>query len=203
MILIGYSGHAYVAYGIIQSSGGIVSGYCDQVAKSQNPFKLPYLGTEEEEVALQKLAAEGFFIAIGDNDIRKKVADRLSSRGLFAQTIIHPSAVIATSASISNTGVMIGAAVVVNPLAEIEEAVILNTGAIIEHECRVGAYVHIAPGAVLCGNVKVGRGSFIGAGSVIRQGISIGANCMVAAGSVVVKDIPDNSRVMGVPASAK
>ncbi|MEI9806567.1 MAG: DapH/DapD/GlmU-related protein [Bacteroidota bacterium] len=53
---------------------------------------------------------------------------------------------------------------------------------------------------MLCGNVKVGRSTFIGANSVIRQGIVIGDNVIIGAGTVVVKDIPDNSTVIGNPA---
>ena len=95
---------------------------------------------------------------------------------------------------------MNGAGVLVNPLANIQEGAICNTGCIIEHECVVGAWSHIGPGAILCGNVKVGEGTFIGAGAVIRQGIHIGENCIVGAGAVVVKNIPNGSVVAGVPA---
>ena len=63
----------------------------------------------------------------------------------------------------------------------------------------IGDFSHIAPGAVLCGNVKVGRKSFIGAGAVIRQGIIIGDNVMVGAGAVVIRDVPDNTTVVGNP----
>jgi acetyltransferase-like isoleucine patch superfamily enzyme len=77
--------------------------------------------------------------------------------------------------------------------------VICNTGCIIEHECIIGDFVHIAPGAVLCGNVSIGNGTFVGANSVIRQGISIGKNVTIGAGTVVTKDVPDQCRVAGNP----
>jgi sugar O-acyltransferase (sialic acid O-acetyltransferase NeuD family) len=97
-------------------------------------------------------------------------------------------------------GVMIAANATINPLAEIGRGVICNTSSSIDHECIIGDFTHIAPGAVLCGNVKVGRSTFIGANSVIRQGIIIGNNVTIGAGTVVVKDIPDNSTVIGNPA---
>ncbi|MFZ1527333.1 MAG: acetyltransferase [Ferruginibacter sp.] len=200
MILIGYGGHAFVAYGIIESSAGRVTGYCDGTAKPVNPFNLPYIGSEDAAAARLRLIEEGFFIAIGDNSIRKKVAQKLEADGLVPNNIIHPSAVISAAAVINGNGIMISAGVLINPLARVQDGAICNTGCIIEHECRVGAWAHIGPGAVLCGNVNVGAGTFIGAGAIIRQGIQIGENCIVGAGAVVVKDVPGSSTVLGVPA---
>jgi acetyltransferase-like isoleucine patch superfamily enzyme len=45
----------------------------------------------------------------------------------------------------------------------------------------------------------VGRKTFVGAGAIIRQGITIGENVMVGAGAVVIRDIPDNTTVVGNP----
>ncbi|HNA01215.1 MAG TPA: acetyltransferase [Ferruginibacter sp.] len=200
MILIGYSGHAFVVYGILRSAGIAVTGYCDREAKQQNPFELPYFGTELSEKGMQAIRDHGFFIAVGDNSIRKKIYDQLASQNLQPVNAIHASAVIDPSAVVAKQGVMIAAQATVNPLARIGAGAICNTGCIIEHECVVGAFAHIGPGAVLCGNVQVGDGSFVGANAVVRQGIRIGRNAMIGAGAVVVKDVPDGTTVVGVPA---
>ncbi len=199
MILVGYSGHAYVAYGIAQAAGIAVSGYCDNDEKTQNPFHLTWYGSEESETAKAAIKKAGYFVAIGDNKTRKKVTEKLIN-GYPSSNIIHPTAVIATGAFLKNPGIMVSAGVIINPLAIIEAGAICNTGCIIEHECEIGKYAHIGPGAILCGNVKVGECSFIGAGAVIKQGIVIGANCIVGAGAVVVKNVADNCQVKGVPA---
>jgi len=39
----------------------------------------------------------------------------------------------------------------------------------------------------------------IGAGARVLGNITIGENCRVGAGSVVLRDVPDNSTVVGVP----
>jgi sugar O-acyltransferase (sialic acid O-acetyltransferase NeuD family) len=203
MIIIGYSGHGFVVYGIITAAGTPVTGYCDSEEKQYNPFSLPYLGKESSDAAIAAFNTTEFFIAVGNNGIREKIYHELAAKKLLPGNAIHPSAVIDASAAIAKSGVMIAANAVINPLAKIGIAAICNTGCIIEHECAVGDFAHIAPGAVLCGNVKVGTNSFVGANAVIRQGITIGNNVMIGAGAVVLKDVPDNTTVMGVPAQTK
>lgn len=46
----------------------------------------------------------------------------------------------------------------------------------------------------------VKRGATIGANATILCGITIGENAMVGAGAVVVKDVPNNTTVVGNPA---
>jgi sugar O-acyltransferase (sialic acid O-acetyltransferase NeuD family) len=200
MILIGYSGHAFVVYGIFTAAGKKIAGYCDVAEKEYNPFGLQYFGTENSETGLDAIKANGYFIAVGDNKLRKKIYESLQQKQLTPANAIHPSAVIDASASIAEQGVMIAANATINPLASIGTGAICNTGCIIEHECVVGEFAHIGPGAVLCGNVKIGSCTFVGANAVIKQGITVGKNAMIGAGAVVVKDVPDGVKVIGVPA---
>lgn len=203
VILIGYSGHAYVAYSILKSAHKDVYAYCDSEYKESNPFNLQYLGDENTENAERALKENDFFIAIGNNMVRNKVYKNLALKKLFPCNAIHSTAIICSSSKIGSHCVMIGAGAIINPLCDIANGVICNTGCIIEHDCTIGYFAHIAPGAVLCGNVSVGEYSFIGAGSVIKQGITIGKNVVVGAGSVVIKNIPDNATVYGNPAKLK
>jgi len=199
MILIGYSGHSYVVYGIFETLGVKVSGYFDLDEKQFNPYHLQYLGNDEAPEAIETLRANDFFIAVGDNSLRKHIYNRVASQQIFPTNAIHPSAIIDPSATIGKYGVMISSHVSINALAKIGNGVICNTGSIIEHECVVGDFVHVGPGTVLCGNVTVGEGSFVGANSVVRQGITIGKDCTIGAGAVVIKDVPDHSCVVGNP----
>ncbi|MBP6432535.1 MAG: acetyltransferase [Ferruginibacter sp.] len=200
MILIGYSGHAFVVYGILKTMGKVVTHYCDSTEKTLNPFNLTYLGNEQSEAAQQALQQNNFFIAIGDNAIRKKVFENLATQNYLPINAIHTTAVIDESATLHTHGIMVAANATINPLVQIGKGVICNTNCSIDHECIISDFAHIAPGAVLCGNVKIGEGTFVGANSVIKQGITIGSNCIIGAGAVVVKDVPDGVTVVGVPA---
>ncbi len=200
MILIGYSGHAFVVYGIFHSAGKKVTGYCDVTEKEFNPFKLSYFGKENSETAFEAIKKHGYFIAVGDNAVRKKIYEDLTAKHFVTVNAIHASSIIDPSVTLSANGIMIAANVSINPLANIGTGAICNTSCVIEHECVVGEFAHIGPGAVLCGNVMIGNGTFVGANAVIKQGIIVGANAMIGAGAVVVKDVPDNVKVIGVPA---
>ncbi|MEO7044432.1 MAG: acetyltransferase [Ferruginibacter sp.] len=200
MILIGYSGHSYVVIGILRELGEKVTGYCDFELKQKNPFLLDYLGTELSEEGFRALTQNDFFISIGNNFTRQSIFNALSLKNLFPINIIHPGAIIDSSAKLAMYGIMVAPNVTINALSIIGQGVICNTGCIIEHECQIGDFAHIGPGAVLCGNVHVGENSFVGAKSVVREAIKIGKNVIIGAGSVVVKDIPDNSKVAGNPA---
>lgn len=199
MILIGYSGHAFVAYGILRQSGFAASGYCDVEPKTYNPFQLPYLGYESSESGKEQIMTNDFFIAIGDNRIRKKIFDQFAALQRYPINAIHPSAIIDDSVQLAEYGIMIAAGTCINPLSSIGKGAICNTGSVIEHECVVGDFAHIGPGAILCGNVHVGDGSFVGAGAVVRQNIRIGKNAMIGAGAVVLKNVADNETVIGNP----
>lgn len=86
-----------------------------------------------------------------------------------------------------------------NAYARIGRHCVINTGAVVDHECVVGDYVNVCPHTTLCGNVHVGEGTNVCAGSVVIQGIRVGSWTMVGAGSVVVKDVPDGVVAYGNP----
>ena len=195
--IVGYSGHAYVVVDILLNAGRLVTAYCDSEEKTLNPYHLTYLGKESE--VINKLKKFDYFACVGHNGIREKIHTQLSQRLGQPINAIHPSAVISASVKMGN-GIMIAANSTLNPMVEIGHGVVCNTSSTIDHECIIGDFSFIAPGAVLCGNVKVGRSTFIGANAVIRQGIIIGNNVIIGAGTVVIRDIPDNSTVIGNPA---
>lgn len=199
VIIIGYSGHAYVVCDIFQTNRIAIIGYCDISEKSFNPFELEYLGNEEECAVNANYRSIPFFIAIGDNKLREKIATSMVNHSVnLGINAIHANAVVSNSAKIGK-GVMIAGNSTINPLAKIGDGVICNTGCIIEHECEIGAFAHIAPGAVLAGNVKVGKRSFIGANTVVKQGVTIGDDVTIGAGSVIIRDIPIGLTMVGNP----
>lgn len=199
VVLIGYSGHAYVAAEVIQLAGFQLAGYLEKNKMNLNPYDLEYFGNESDENVMRVLEHHLFFPAIGSNSIRRKIVETLEKSGYHFINAIHPKANISPKVFIDG-GTLVCQGANINPLAKIGKGVIINTAAIVEHECVIGDFVHIAPGAVLAGNVTIGKGSFIGANAVIKQGVSMGENVIIGAGAVVLKDVPDNVSCVGNPA---
>ncbi len=199
VILIGYSGHAFVACDIFCSQNIQVVGYCEKVEKIFNPYKLLFLGNEKMEKVIEQINLTNFFIAIGNIQLRRKIYHSLQTKvNKPPINAIHKNASISTTVNLGN-GIMVGDGAIVNACTVIGDGVICNTQSVIEHECTIGAFSHIAPGAVLCGNVDIGENSFVGARAVVKQDVKIGTNVIVGAGTVVIRDIPDNSKVVENP----
>jgi acetyltransferase EpsM len=201
VIIIGYSGHAFVAIETFAAMGVRVLGYCDKEEKPMNPYDIRYLGSENDESVVRSLRSARSFVAIGDNSLRKRVMERLLDSDCRLISAVHPSSVVSPSAQLGE-GSLIGAAVVVNALSVIGKGTICNSGCIIEHQCVIEDYAHVAPGATLAGNVRVGILSFIGANAVIREGVTVASEVKVGAGSVVLGDIATGMTVVGNPAKA-
>jgi acetyltransferase EpsM len=143
-----------------------------------------------------------YFIATGDNEMRKKhyklIQNYTKKEPL---NCIHPSAII--SAKKIGNGNLICTNSLIHFDAYIGDCTIINTGSIVEHDCHVESFSQISPNVTLCGYVKIGESSFISASSTIIPNIKVGHNSTVAAGSVVIEDIPSNVMVAGVPSKIK
>ncbi len=192
MLLYGAGGHAKVLISCVRSSRMNIRGIFDDNPEIKDLLGTPVLGKYDESL----MPEEGMTISIGNNAIRKQIAGKVSH---CFRVITHPSALIDPNVHIGQGTVCLHRCVIQSG-ATIGCHVIINTGTIVEHDCRIGDFVHLAPGVVICGNVSIGEGTLIGAGSVVIPNILIGRNCLVAAGSVVTSNILDNAIVRGNPA---
>ncbi|MGM8212336.1 acetyltransferase [Virgibacillus sp. W0430] len=138
-------------------------------------------------------------IAIGSNAVRKKIVEQLRLEEKQYVTLIHPTAMISSTASIG-CGTVIMPHAVINAEASIGEHCIINTGAIVEHENHIESYVHISPNATLTGRVKAEEGAHIGAAATVIPGCTIGRWSVIGAGAAVIKSIPAHATAVGCPA---
>ncbi len=207
---IGAGGHAKVVVDILKLMKGVkIEGLLDADPKlcGRKIMGVPVLGNDSLLPSLMRKGVRHFFIGVGAGgnpgvaNTRYKLFEKCRALKLKPISALHPKAVIASCAVLSE-GVTVMAGAIINPCAQIGVNVIINTGAIVEHDCVIEEHAHIATGAHLAGCVRVERLAHIGIGASIRQGTIIGSQAVVAAGAVVIRNVLPNSLVMGVPARA-
>ena len=198
LVIIGAGGHGRVAADIAH-----LIGYNDIVFLDDADMT----ATGEYSVVgcvndFEKYTDCEFFVAFGDNELRERVAKRLSDCGAEIVTLIHPSAVLADNAVIGK-GTVVMAGAVINTGTTVGDNVIINTCSSVDHDCIIGDCTHIAIGARVAGEVKIGKRVFAGAGSVVIPDIKICDDVVLGAGAVVVKNISEKGLYVGAPASFK
>jgi sugar O-acyltransferase (sialic acid O-acetyltransferase NeuD family) len=202
-IILGAGGHARVVADALLALGQRVRGFIDSDPARHGALLLgvPVLGGDDvlESVSPSQVLLVNGIGSAGSMETRRRVYAAAKARGFSFATVVHPAALVAPSARLSE-GVQVLARAVVQPLAVVGENSIVNTGAIVEHDVIIGSHVHVSPGCVLAGEVRVGDRTHIGVGAVVIQQMIIGSGSFVAAGAVVVANVAESTRVIGVPA---
>lgn len=137
--------------------------------------------------------------AVGSATIRQRLLEQSRLPTERWLIVVHPRASVASSAKLGPAS-LVAAQAIVAPCAQIKTGVIVNHGAVVDHDCHVGAYAHIAPCASLGGGVWVGERVLVGAGARILPGVRIGDDVVIGAGAVVLTDIPSGQTWTGLPA---
>lgn len=113
-------------------------------------------------------------------------------------TFIHPSCMIARSATIG-IGTVILAHTVVNPKAKVGQFNSLMSSVTIGHDAVVGNYNLVATQAIIA-NIILGNRNFIGMNATTNNKITIGDDCMIGMASNGTKDVPSGTKCFGNPA---
>lgn len=206
-LVAGAGGHGRVVADLLRLLGHDVVGYADddtsKLGAVIDPTGAQVITTLRS--LLDRLAnenelpggAERVALGIGDNARRLSLFAALQP--LCLQAVVHPSAAVSETAFIEDGSVVLAHATI-NTGARLGSAVIVNSGAIVEHDCILDDGVHVSPGATICGSVSVGARTWIGAGATVIHCLSIGSDAVVGAGAVVVGAVPDAVVVVGNPA---
>ncbi len=202
--IIGQGGHSKVIQDIIAAMEGIeIIGYFDDKFDLASEQQGTYYGPIYFAVRLREQVKDlKFIVAIGNNRIRKIIVEKLNFLDEDYAVLIHPSAIISSSAKIGN-GSVIMANAVVNADADIRKHTIINSGSVIEHDTTVGDYAHISPKATLTGSVIVEEGVHVGAGATLIPQVIVGKWAVIGAGATVIRDIPSECTAVGTPAVVK
>jgi sugar O-acyltransferase (sialic acid O-acetyltransferase NeuD family) len=194
MILYGGGGHGKSLIDLIRvlANYELLGVIDDAIAVENEVMGLPVLGGGE---VLLPLFEKGVHLAVnavgGVGDMRSRVLvfERILEVGYTCPTLIHPGATVESSAELAAGGQVFPRAYIGSE-ARIGFGVIVNTAAVVSHDCQVEDYANIAPGALLAGGVSVGEGVLIGMGVTINLNVTIGAGARIGNSAVVKDDVP-------------
>jgi sugar O-acyltransferase (sialic acid O-acetyltransferase NeuD family) len=194
LLILGAGGHGRVA-----ADAALAEGWQPVVASDRDPARWgPVLLPQVPVLSIEDAVARStvVHVAIGSASAREWEAKAI---GLPLATIVHPHATVSTHAQIE-PGCLLTARSVVAPGARIGTCVIVNHGAVVDHDVRVGDYTHIAPLVSLGGGVRIGSRVLVGSGASVLPGVRIGDDIVIGAGAVVCEDLAAPGVYAGVPA---
>ena len=206
VFIISAGGHAKVLLECLIAMGKNISAFIETDA-TKIGCKILNIDVISQDFFLKNYAAADVLLVNGLGSInvpllRKKVFLFFKEREYSFLNLIHPTAYVAKDIVLGE-GSQVLAGSILQIGSAIQDNVIVNTGALIDHDCIIGHHSHIAPGATLSGGVSIDESCHIGCAATVVQGITIEKESLVAAGAVVIADLEKNSRVAGVPAKKR
>lgn len=201
LILVGGGGHCKSVIDVAESAGYTILGILD-MPEMVGTCVLGYLvlGTDDDIPAYVDKAE--FIITVGhikNNNVRKKIAERIEKAGGNLATIVASDAYVSKHATVGE-GTVIMHKAFVNADAKVGTNCIINTMANIEHDAVIGDFCHISTGVMVNGGANIGDDTFVGSQSIVNQGIKVNMGGVISSLSVVNKDLTEKGIYAGSPA---
>jgi sugar O-acyltransferase (sialic acid O-acetyltransferase NeuD family) len=204
LFVIGSSGHAAAVLECIELQEeyeviGLLDSFEPKGTKKHG--YVVYGGVENAAELSEPTGCRSFFVAIGDNFVRWRIASLLSSTipGIEFPILAHPSALVSKSARIG-PGTVLTTSAIVGVNAIVGQGCIVNVASAVNHDCRMDDFSSLSAGVQLGGGAAIGFRSSVGVGATLKEKVVVGRDTVVGAGAVVTSDLPDNVVAYGVPA---
>lgn len=104
---------------------------------------------------------------------RAMIVDRLGLADDRYATLVHPAAVVPSTATLG-AGTVVHAGVVFTTDVSIGNHVAVMPAVVLTHDDEVGDFVTFASGVRVGGGCRIGTGAYLGAGSVVRESADVG-----------------------------
>lgn len=194
LILIGAGGYAKSVIDSLEFDRYEIVGFIDDI-KTGEHLGYSILGNSLENFNPK---THCFFVCIGNNKKRTIWYNKILEKGFEIINIIDKSAIVSKNIRIGK-GIFIGKLAIVNSDVTLGNNIIVNTKALLEHGTSVGDNSNVSTNTAVNGDTKIGKNCFIGSSSVLNGQLTIGDGAVIGSGTVVIKDVKENTTVVGVP----
>lgn len=178
---------------------GYLDDNTDLIGKEFNGYKV--LDTIDNAVNYSNAYFVSSIANPHDRMVRRRIFDRVKSKGLRFAVIIHPSAILYNNVKIGE-GSVVNALCVLGTNAKLKDDVHLGYSCTLAHEITIGTHCAMGTGVNISSGVKIGDDCYIGAGVSTSHDINIEADTLVTVGASVVRNLCTNKERewIGVPA---
>ena len=199
ILIIGAGGHALSVADAALTSGMRVLGF------HSPDGAIPAVSADmvRDSLANIDLSSTSFALGIGANHTREDELATLLRNFPRARvaSVIHASASISPSATISE-GAVILALASVGPESTVGRGALINTGASLDHNSLLGDFASLGPGARTGGSVLIGERAMIGMQASVLHQLVVGSDSVIGANSLVNRTVEKNIVAWGSPAVA-
>lgn len=208
LVILGGSGIGMIAASIARDLGFYhIKGFLNDFYKPGDLIgkyeKIPVIGKTDDLPKYIKEKDTYFFIAYVGLQNEKETFEKIETLQIpperFA-TLIHPTSIIPKGFCSIGYGVLMAPLSQLSPDTTVKDNSILLPNSFLGHDSTLDKFAHIATNSVVGANVHVGKAVHIGSNATIREKIIIGDFSLIGAGAVVLKDVEENSVVVGNPA---
>jgi len=175
-----------------------IAGLVDDNLRAMDGFSYP-VGLLSSIAEFVPEPGDQLLMAIGTPAIKQRVSELLGGRGGNFVTLIHPTAVVARSARVSD-GTILCPLSLVSADAVLGRLCAVNALSSIGHDVQVGAFSTLSAHVDLTGAVSVGEGVMIGTGAKLLPRVKIGNGAKIGAGAVVYRSVLAGRTVFAAPA---
>ena len=140
-----------------------------------------------------------FVCALGDVRTERIIINKILIKGGEFISLIHPTARIAPDSQVGN-GTIVMRRVDLGSNTKIGSYSFLQNDSIIGHDAVIGDFVRIDCKVVCVGGVIVKDEATIHTSAVISHKVIVGKNAIVGALSLVIRNVKNNTTVVGNPA---
>jgi sugar O-acyltransferase (sialic acid O-acetyltransferase NeuD family) len=182
LLIVGAGGHGRsVAEAVLAAGIYELAGFVDDAAPGLTQVGgYPVLGTADD-VSAYRAQADAAIVAVGNNELREVLINKLVAAGFELATVVHPRAIVSPSAVVGpGSAIMAGA--IVGTQARLGFGVIVNCGAVVDHDAQVHDYGHLGVNACMSGGSVLGRSAWMQAGVALGYGVKV-ADGVVLPGS--------------------